>query len=127
MRPIGLLLCLTISAQAIAQALGGESAEVFLDEPRREMDVELHERFVADALEAVDLTGLDDEDVPGRSLEFDAVHVPPSPSGLDELDLVVGMPVRARPGARLSVEEENGDVDVAIVGPDEIVGAALEW
>src|SRR5262249_44193283 len=97
------------------------------DEPRAEVDVELHEGFVADVLEAVNLAGFDDEDVAGTPLELDAVHVPASASRLDELDLVIGMPMRTRPSAGFSVEEKDGDVDVAVVGSDEVVGAAFDW
>jgi hypothetical protein len=40
------------------------------------MDVELHERRVADAAEAVHLAGLDDQDVAGAHLEGAAVDDP---------------------------------------------------
>ena len=90
------------------------------------MDVELDERLVADALEAVHLAGLDDEDVAGAGLELLAVHRPASATRLDELDLVIRMAVRTGPLAGGTVEQEDGDGDVALVGADELVRAADE-
>jgi hypothetical protein len=47
-------------------------------------------------------------------------------TALDELDLVVGVPVRARSAAGLAAKEEDGDADVTLVGADEVVGAPAE-
>ena len=47
--------------------------EILLDERRAHVHVELHERFFADALEAVHLTSLDDEDVPGAVVDGPAI------------------------------------------------------
>jgi hypothetical protein len=98
--------------------------QVLLDESRAEVDVELNERFVADALEAVHLAGLDDEHVAGARLELLSVHRPASATGLDELDLVVWMAVRAGPLAGEAVEEEDRDGDVTVLGADELARAA---
>src|SRR4029453_43705 len=72
------------------------SLEVFLDESRAEMDVELHQRTVADVLEAMDPARLAHEDVPGARFELLAIHDPPSAAFLYELDLIIGC--RCGPG-----------------------------
>src|SRR6476646_7444580 len=100
--------------------------QVLLNETRTEMDIQLNERLVADALEAVNLAGLDDEDVTRAGLELLAIHCVESATSLNELDLVVRMPMRAWPATRLAVEQEDGDVDVPVVGSNEIVRASLE-
>src|SRR3954463_6429742 len=100
--------------------------EVLLYEPRAEVHVELDERAVSDALEAVHLAGLDHQDVAGASLELPPVDDPASATLLDELDLIVGMPMRSRAGARLAVEEKHRHVDGAVIGADEVVGAAAQ-
>jgi hypothetical protein len=88
--------------------------------------VHLDERDVADTAETVNLARFDDKDVPGAGFELLAVDCPkPSPFP-DELDLIVWMTMGSGPLSRGSVEEEHGDIDVAVVGPDELVRAALK-
>src|SRR3954447_6279401 len=101
-------------------------SEVLLYKPRAEVHVELDERAISDALEAVHLAGLDHQDVAGASVELPPVDDPASATLLDELDLVVGMPMRSRAGARLAVEEKHRHVDVAVIGADEVVRAAAQ-
>jgi hypothetical protein len=60
------------------------------------MYVDLHERRVPDAPEAVNLAGLDHENVTWTSLEFLPVHVVQSAAFPDELNFVIRMPVRPR-------------------------------
>ena len=50
--------------------------QVLLDESRAEMHVDLHQGLVANAAEAMDLSGLDHENIPGTGLEFLSVHSP---------------------------------------------------
>src|SRR5690606_28895322 len=100
--------------------------QVLLDEPRAEMDVQLHERLVADATKAVDLARFDHEDVAGAGLELLSFDVVQRASLLNELHLVVRMAVRPRARAGEPVEEEDGDADVAVLGADEVVRAAAE-
>jgi hypothetical protein len=90
------------------------------------MHIELNEGSVADAAEAVDLPGLDDQNVTGAGLEFLAVDGPEAAAFSHELDFVVRMTVRpgAPPGE--SPEEEHRDIHVAVIGPDEVVRAALK-
>src|SRR5262249_14183402 len=88
------------------------------------MHVELLERRVPDSLEAVDLSRLDDEDVPGAGLELLALDDVSAPAFADELDLVIGMPVGPWTGAGRSAEQEHGDAHVALLGTDEVVGVA---
>src|SRR5262249_43176399 len=81
---------------------------------------------LADRLELVHLARLDDEDVPRGSHQLLAFDLPPPLPLEDDLYLVVGMAVRARPGAGLGAEQADGDADVALVGTDERVRASLE-
>src|SRR5712672_1149225 len=81
--------------------------QVFLDEPGTQMHIDLHEWPFADVAEAVHFAGLDDEDVAGPGFELVPLDVPEAASLADELDLVVGMPVRPRTTARLAVEEKH--------------------
>jgi hypothetical protein len=74
----------------------------------------------------MDLAGLDHQNVTGAGLELLSVHGPEAAAFSHELDFIVGMAMRpgATPGGR--AEEEHGDVDVAVIGPDELVRAALK-
>ena len=100
---------------------GSAGRHFFLDERRVQMHIELHQRTLADAPEAVNLAGLDDEDVTGAGLELLAVHDPQTATLADELHFVVGMPMRPRTASRLTVEQKDRDADVAVVGANEIV------
>jgi hypothetical protein len=101
----------------------GPLSQVLLDERRTQVNIQLHEWLLANAREGMDLARLDDEDVAGAGLERLAIHGPPSAARLDELDLVVGMPVRTRTAARLPIEEIHADAR-AMVGAHEAVRAA---
>ena len=76
---------------AIHDSLG----QVLLNETRTEVDIQLNERLVADALEAVNLASLDDENVARAGLELLAIHCLQAATSLNELDLVVRMPMRS--------------------------------
>jgi hypothetical protein len=89
--------------------------------------VELDEGCVTDAAEAVDLAGLDDENVARTGFEFLSVDAPETAAFPHELDFVVRMTMRPRTTPGESAEEEHGDVHIAIVGPDEVVRAAMKW
>jgi hypothetical protein len=90
------------------------------------MDVHLHERTIANALEAVDLARLDDQDVARPCLELLAVHyIQPTPFS-DELNLVIRMAVWARTASWQPVEQEHGNANVALCGPDEMMRAAAK-
>lgn len=86
-------------AVAARKKLHGDALQVFLDKPRAQMDVELNERTVANAREAVNLARLDDENIARGPFEFLAVHHPQAAPFTDELNLVVGMPMRPRTAA----------------------------
>src|SRR6185369_8396651 len=49
---------------------GNSSAQVLLDEPRAEVDVDLHQRLLADAAKAVDLARLDHQNVARSGFEL---------------------------------------------------------
>src|SRR5688572_11302375 len=90
------------------------------------MDVELNQTFRTDAAEAVDLTGLDHQDIAGSRLELLAIHGPQPAAFPDELNLVIWVAMRPRTASRGAVEEEHRNVHVAIPGADEVVRAATE-
>jgi hypothetical protein len=85
------------------------------------VDVELHERLVANRGEGVHLTGFDHEHIPGARFEGLTFDRPADATRLDELDLVVRMPMRAGPSTRLTAEEEDGAAHVGVIGADESV------
>src|SRR5215218_8912234 len=85
---------------ATVRVLDWRSRQVFLDEPRAQVDVDLHERLVADAAEAVNLAGLHHENVAGTGLELLAVDIPETSAFSHDLHFVVGMSVRPRSASR---------------------------
>jgi hypothetical protein len=91
------------------------------------MDVHLDEGRVANAAEAMDLPRLDDKNVTGAGFEFLAVDRPEAPAFPDELDFIVGMTMGPGTTSGEGAEEENGDIDVAVLSSDEVVRAALKW
>jgi hypothetical protein len=91
------------------------------------MDIKLDEGPIPNAAEAVDLTGLDDEDVTRPGFEFLSVDGPETAAFPHELDFVVRMTMGPRTTARESADEEHGDVDITVVGPDEVMRAAMKW
>jgi len=97
-----------------------------LDEPRAQVDVKLHE-WTFRAGEAVHLARLDHQDVPRSSLELLPVDRPDPLPLLDELNFIVRMEVRLWTGAGHAVEQEDGDVHIALISPDEVVRAPSEW
>ena len=90
------------------------------------MYVDLNERFLTDAAEGMDLSGLDDEDIPGASLELLTVHVPEAAALSHDLDFIVRMTMGSRATPGLCAEKKDRDVHVAVVGADELVRAADE-
>jgi len=90
------------------------------------MHVNLDERRIADALEAVDLARLDNQNVAGAGFEFVAVHVPQSPAFTYELNFVVRVTVRSGPPARRRAEKVDRNIDVAMIGADKLMRAALK-
>ena len=90
------------------------------------MYIHLDEGRVTDAAEAVDLPGLDDENVTGSGFELLPVHGPETATFPHELDLVVRMAMRPGPPPRERAEQEHGDIH-AVIGSDKVMRAALEW
>ncbi|MGQ0560855.1 MAG: hypothetical protein ACT443_03160, partial [Gemmatimonadota bacterium] len=107
-------------------AHGRMISKVLLDEARAQVNVDLYQRAVANAAKAVDLSRFDDEDVTGARLEFLAVDVPYAAAFPDELDLIVRVAMRAGSAALEAAEEKHGDVDVTVIGSDEVVRAPPE-
>jgi len=71
----------------------------------------LYERGIAEGFEAVNLAGLDDENVAGAAREGLAVDGPEAATFADELDLVVGVTIRGpgpEPGLPWKRKTETG-------------------
>jgi len=90
------------------------------------MHIALDKGRVANAAEAVDLTGLDDEDVSRPGFEFLSVDGPETAAFPHELDFVVRMTMGSWTAPREGAEEEHGDVHVAVIGPNEVVRATVK-
>jgi hypothetical protein len=91
------------------------------------MDINLDERRVTNAAEAMDLPGLDDQNITSAGFEFLPVDVPEAPAFPDELDFIVRVTMGAGTPPGEGAEEEDGDIDVAVLRADELVRAALKW
>jgi hypothetical protein len=78
------------------------------------MYINLDEGPVADAAEAA-------------GFEFLPVDGPEAPAFPDELDFIVRMAMRPGTTPGQSAEEKDGDIDLAVLGADELVRAALKW
>jgi hypothetical protein len=91
------------------------------------MYINLDQGAVANAAEAMDLPGLDDKNVTGAGFEFLPVDRPEAPAFPDELDFIVRMTMGAGTTPGEGAEEEDGDIDVAVLSSNEVVRAALEW
>jgi hypothetical protein len=98
--------------------------EVLLYEPRAEMHVNLHKWRISDTAEAVNLSGLDHEDVACPRLEFIAIDVPESAPFPHELHFIVRMTMGSGPLPGEGPKEERGDIHIAVIGTNEVVGAA---
>jgi hypothetical protein len=90
------------------------------------MDVHLDQRIIANAAEAVDLSGLDDEDVARAGLELHPVHSPETAALSHELNFIVRVAMGAGTMPWEGSQKEDGDVYVPVLRADELVGAALE-
>jgi hypothetical protein len=79
------------------------------------MYIELDQGRVANAAEAVDLAGLDDENVARPGFEFLSIDGPETPAFPHELDFIIRMTMGSR-----------ATPHVAVIGPDELVRASLK-
>jgi len=64
------------------------------------MNVHLDERAIPNGFEAVNLAGLDDENVPSATFKHLPIDGPYSAAFPDKLDLIVGMVMRPGPLTR---------------------------
>jgi hypothetical protein len=85
------------------------------------MNVHLNQRAIPDGFEAVNLAGLDDENVPCAPFKRLSVHGPFSAAFPDKLDLIVGMSMRPGPLARRPAEQKHADAHVSLLSPDKFV------
>jgi len=88
--------------------------------------VDLHQRLLADALEAVNLSCLDDQNISRTGFELLPVDYVVAAAFSQELDLVIGMAMRAGTPPRQGPEQEHGNIHATLVGSHELVRAALE-
>jgi hypothetical protein len=91
------------------------------------MHIQLDKRSVTNAAKTVNLAGLDDENVTRPGFEFHSVDGPETTAFPHELDFVVGMTMGGWTTAWKGAEQEHGDVDITVVGPDEVMRAAMKW
>jgi hypothetical protein len=90
------------------------------------VDINLDQRGVANAAEAMDLPRLDDKNVTGAGLEFLPIDRPEAPPFPDKLDFIVRMTMGPGATPREGAEEKGGDIDVAVLSPNELVRAPLK-
>src|SRR5688572_26568035 len=98
----------------MAHQVGGRLrlfAEILLDERRAQMYVQLYQRNVANRGEAVNFAGADHQHVARAGFERDAIDRPAATTALDELNLIVRVPVRARSTPWGPVEEIHRGAD----------------
>jgi len=88
------------------------------------MHIELDPWPVTNAAEAMDLSGLDDENVTGPCFELLSVDGPPTAPFSHKLDFIVRMTMGTRTTSGEPAEEEHGDIHIAIIGANEVVRAA---
>jgi hypothetical protein len=91
-----------------------------------EMHVDLDQWLLTNAAKPVNLTGLDDQNVPRARLELLTVYSPEAAALSHELNFIVGVTMGSGSASRQSTQKKYGDVHVAVIGPDELVGAAPE-
>jgi hypothetical protein len=104
----------------------GARGQVLLYETRAEMHIKLDEGRVTNAAEAMDLAGLDHENVTGAGFELLSVDGPETAAFPHKLDFIVRMSMGPGAAPGEGVEEEHRDIHVPVVGPNELVRAALE-
>ena len=71
------------------------------------MYIDLDQRLIPDAFEAVDLSRFDDKNVAGARLEFFSVDVPDAAAFANELNFIVWMAMWTGPTAGLRAQEED--------------------
>jgi hypothetical protein len=90
------------------------------------MHVNLDKWCVANAVEAVDLSSLDDKNVTCTGFELFSVDDPEAAPFPHELDFIVRMTMEARAASGEGAEEEHRDIHVTVVGSNELMRAALK-
>ena len=86
-----------------------------------QVHVNLYQWRVTNRLETMHLTSLDHKNISRAPLEGLAVDRPQSPAFTDELDLVIGVPVRPRSRTGLPMEEENRNTGVTLVSSNKLM------
>ena len=95
--------------------------QVLLNETRTQMDINLDEGRVSDATKAMDLPGLDHENIAGDCFEFLALDVIKAPPLPDELDFIVRMTMGTGTFPRKGAEKKGGYVDIAVLGANKVM------
>src|SRR5579864_6732826 len=102
----------------------GRPSQVFLDESRTQVHVDLDQRRITYRLEAVNLARLDHKNISRSSLERLAIDRPHSLAFTNKLDFVVGMPMRTRSRTRFSMEQEHRNAGVPLHRANKLMGTA---
>jgi hypothetical protein len=88
------------------------------------MNVQLYEGRIANAAKAMDLSRLDHKNVTRGRFEFLSVDRPEAAAFSHELDFIVWMTVWPRATAREGTEKVHGNIDIPVIRPNEMGGAA---
>jgi hypothetical protein len=109
-----------------AAGLPSGRLQVLLNEAGTDVDIQLYERRIAGHFEAVDLAGLDDEDVSRAAFKSFSIDGPDATAFTDELDFIIGVPVWARTRARFSLIKKYRNAGVSMISSDEFEGTPNE-
>jgi hypothetical protein len=90
------------------------------------MHIELDQGRVTNAAEAMDLPGLDHENITRAGFELLAVDSPEAAAFSHELDFIVRVTMGPRPTPGKGSEEKHRNIHVAVIGADKLVRAALK-
>jgi hypothetical protein len=90
------------------------------------VDIDLDKGRFSNASKTVDLSSLDDQDIPRARLEFLSIHHVSAASLPDELDFIIRMAMGTWAPSWKGAEQEDGDVDIAVLGANELMRAAHE-
>ncbi|MEO5580317.1 MAG: hypothetical protein ABIR58_06630 [Gemmatimonadaceae bacterium] len=90
------------------------------------MHIELNERVACNAHVTMYFAGFDNENVARAGLEFLGVDIAEAAALSYKLDFIARMTMGPGTTARQAVEKEHRNIGVTVVGPNELVRAALK-
>jgi hypothetical protein len=90
------------------------------------MHIDLNQRAITNAFEAVDLACFDDQDVASTGFKLLTIHIPQTAPFPDELDFIIRMTMRSGTAAGLTIEEKDRNGNVTIAFTYKMMRAAFE-